>query len=151
MEYELLFCSELSIREWAIYVYDIFKKVMNVEVTYYEKEDYISICCECFTFWTHTDELIGMDVIEEDFAFEANVSMRIQILGSIYQRGQRGLELLFTMLNHIIESRTEDFLLIENGTQIVLKKQGEVIYTHIPKGYETDFPFALLGREIIVI
>lgn len=145
MDYELVFLSDMSLLEWARYICDLLKKKTSIKVEYKEHLDYISIGCEYMSFIIETDEIVGMDVIKEVFSFEANMSIRIQIFGRVFKNG---IELLFALLKIIIEDRREDFLLLENGSEVILKRTGEDICTHIPKGYETDFPFALLGREI---
>ena len=47
--------------------------------------------------------------------------------------------------------KIEDFILLENGSEVILKRINGDIYTYIQKGYETDFPFGLLEKEIKVI
>lgn len=148
MDYELVLFSEMSLVEWARYINDILDKRMNVEVDYKEHSDYISIDGKYLSFIIDTDELIGMDVIKEVFLFEANISIRIQIFGKTFDKG---IEVLFGLLGLIMKDREEDFLLLENGSEVILKRKNDIIYTHIQKGYETDFPFSLLEREINVV
>lgn len=148
MDYELAFFSEISLVDWARYIYDILDKKMELEVNYKEHSDYISIGCECLSFIIDTDEIIGVDVLKDVFSFEANISIRIQIFGKTFHRG---LELLFKMLSIIVKEKIEDFILLENGSEVILKRINGDIYTYIQKGYDTDFPFGLLEKEIKVI
>lgn len=145
MDYELVFLSEMSLIEWARYIYGVFKEKLDLKVQYKEHSDHISIVCEYMSFLIDTDEIIGMDVIKEVFSFEANVSIRLQIFGRTYDQG---IKLFFMLLKYIMDDKAEDLLLLENGSEVILKRKGADICTCIQEGYETDFPFALLGREI---
>ncbi len=148
MDYELVFLSKMSLIDWAKYIGNLFQEKMGIEIDYKEHPDYISISCEYMTFLMDTDEIFGMDVIKEVFSFEANISIRVQIFGKKFQKG---IEVLFMLLKLIMEENTENFLLLENGSEVILKRKGSDICTHIQKGYETEFPFEILGREIKAI
>ena len=43
MDYELVFFSEMSLIEWAEYIYDLLNRKMKIEVKYKKYSEYISI------------------------------------------------------------------------------------------------------------
>ena len=145
MDYELVFLSDMSMIEWARYICNVLKEEMSVNVEYKEHVDYVSIVCEYMSFIIDTDEILGMDVIKEVFSFEANVDIRVQKFGRVFKEG---IELLFMLLKLIMEDRREDLLLLENGSEVILKRRGEELCTCLPKGYETDYPFRLFEKKI---
>ena len=87
-----------------------------------------------------------MDVIKEVFSFEGNISIRLQIFGKTFDQGIR---ILFMMLALILDDNSENFMLLENGSEIILKRDKDIIYTYVQEGYETDFPYKLLVKSVI--
>lgn len=146
MDYELVFFSEMSLIEWAEYIYDLLNRKMKIEVKYKKYSEYISIVCKYLSFIIETDEIVGMDVIKEVFSFEGNISIRLQIFGKMFDQGIR---ILFMMLALILDDNSENFMLLENGSEIILKRDKDIIYTYVQEGYETDFPYKLLGKSVI--
>ena len=53
------------------------------------------------------------------------------------------------MLALILDDNSENFMLLENGSEIILKRDKDIIYTYVQEGYETDFPYKLLGKSVI--
>ena len=149
MDFELVFFSEMTLREWGIYL-DCLLQKLNVDTTHCEKEDrHISIGCAYFTFFLDTSEELGMDYYWEEFLFKANIEIGIQMFTKTFDTG---IEVLFNILSLIIEEKTENFMLLDSNGIIIIKREANALYkndTYKEYGkYGTNFPYNLLSREI---
>lgn len=149
MDFELVFFSEMTLREWGIYL-DYLLQKLNVDTTYHENDgNLISIGCTYFTFFLDTSEELGMDYYLEEFLFKANIEIGIQMFTKTFNTG---IEVLFKILSLINEEKTENFMLLDSNGIIIIKREANVFYkndTYIEYGkYGTNFPYNLLSREI---
>lgn len=148
MDNDLWFNTEMNISMWTRYIYQLLKSNTDVEVTYKEYSNYISIWCKYFTFSVDKEELIGADMVEEVFGFSGNVQMSVQMFNNCYEEGMRQL---INLLRLVLEERKEDFLLLENGDVVVLKRKENHLYTEISREYSRQYFLEVLGRPVVYI
>lgn len=147
MDYELVFFSESSKIEWGKRIFEILKNKMEMDAEYCEDivEDkelsYVIVTCKYFTIFICLEEGWVDEEMKEVFNFKANISIDTQMFNKTFHKG---LEVLFTIINWLLKDGMVDFLLLENGTSIVLKKENQTLFTETPKG----FPFYILEREV---
>jgi len=145
MDCELLVFSKLSQESYSNFIMSIIEMDSTLIANYKSYADYISINCEYFTMIFDIDEIIGLDIVEEDFGFVANISIRIQLLRNTLDQG---LNLLFKILNYIIKYADENLLLLENGSKVIIEKKNQHIYSNVNENDETKYPFHLIESEI---
>lgn len=143
MDYELLMDSKWTQKSLAMYIKEVIERKLTID--YIEDSDYIVISCEYFTMSFDLEEIIGLDVIYEEYQFEANASARIQVFKKKFDEG---LNLLFFLMKDIMDYQDNDILFLENGSIIVLEKRDNKLITHIDKNWETEYPFNILNRRI---
>lgn len=146
MDYELLMDSKWTQKSLAMYVKEVIERKLTID--YIEDSDYIVISCEYFTMWFDLEEIIGLDVIYEEYQFEANASARIQVFKNKFDEG---LNLLFFLMKDIMDYQDNDILFLENGSIIVLEKRSNKLFTHIDKNWETEYPFDILNKRIEMV
>lgn len=145
MENELWFFTEMDLVTWTRYICQALERSADTEVKYDEYSDSITLSCKYFTVFIDTDELIGADVVEEYYGFIGNVAMIVQMFNRYYYEG---VEQLIKLLRLVMDERKEDFLFLENGDLLVLKRQNNCLYTKISEGHSTQYPFEILGRPV---
>lgn len=149
-DYDLVFFSKLPQIEWGKHIYDILKNKMGMDARYYEgiesvdnqEKNYFVITCEGCHFFTYLEEGEIDDLIKEKFDFEANISIHIKMFNKTTEPEQ-----IFRLIGWLLMDGMADFLLLEEGSSIVLKKENETFFTELPE----DFPFNLLDKEVIII
>lgn len=145
MDNDLWFNTQMNISMWTRYIYQLLKNNIDVKVTYKEYSNYISICCKYFTFSVDKEELIGVDMVEEVFGFSGNIQMSVQMFNNCYEEGMKQL---INLLRLVLEEKEEDFLLLENGDVVVLKRMGNHLYTDISREYSKQYSLETLGRPV---
>ena len=146
MDYELLMDNKWTQKSLAMCVKEVIERKLTID--YIEDSDYIVISCECFTIRFDLEEIIGLDVIYEEYQFEANASARIQVFKNKFDEG---LNLLFFLMKDIMDYQDNDILFLENGSIIVLEKRGNKLITNVDKNWETEYPFDILNRRIEIV
>ena len=146
MDYELLMDNKWTQKSLAMYVKEVIERKLMID--YIEDSDYIVISCEYFTMRFDLEEIIGLDVIYEEYQFEANASARIQVFKNKFDEG---LNLLFFLMKNMMDYQDNDILFLENGSIIVLEKRGNKLITHVDKNWETEYPFDILNRRIEIV
>lgn len=146
MDYELLMDSKWTQKSLAMCVKEVIERKTIID--YIEYSDYIGIVCEYFTMTFDLEEIIGLDVISEEYQFEANASARIQVYKNKFNEG---LNLLFVLMKDIMNYQDSNILFLENGSIIVLEKRGNKLFTHVDKNWETEYPFDILNRKVEMV
>jgi hypothetical protein len=137
MDYEILLNG---FDEFDTYLKEIIKFMDCKIPTKYEKWiDYVSLCNALLTIIIHTDEIIGIDVVKEDFEFDANFSIRIEVLRNSLKDG---LKLLFELVSYLAEKNL-NILLLEGGSEI-LRRDTDEIKINAERADDNYFPFQLL-------
>lgn len=144
MDYELLTFSSETLRSYAKLIKDIMENKLDVKIFYEVYSDYIAICHEYMTIFIDLDEIIGLDVIQEEYNFTANISIRIQMFHRTYDSG---IKLLFELLRYLI-SRNENILLIENGDDLIFLKKDMKIYIEDKKNKIVNYPYEIFNLPI---
>lgn len=150
MDFDLVILSDWSMRKWSEYIYDILRNRIGLDATYHnEEKDWICVCCEYFHVCFDEQEegaLLNMTIglVKEDFDFEITVSISIQMFAKNFDKG---VEVLFKMINQIIKDGVGNFMLLGDFTEIILKKENEVLFTEALE----EYPFYILEREINII
>ena len=144
MDYELLLSGEMSQKSFSIFVKKIIEK--RISVDYKQYSDNIGIACDYFSMFFDLDEIIGLDIIYDEYGFKATANTRVQLFGNTFKQG---LELIFIIIKNLAAYTDDDILLLENGSIIVLEKKDGTLFTHINESWETEYPFDLLNIQIV--
>lgn len=149
MEHELLLYNNMTQKSCAGYVYMILKNKIRIDTVYREYDDYINMYCKYLSLNFDINEIIGLDVVEKVFDFNANISADVHILNQTFYEG---LEILFRLVKAIIDDLDCNLLLLEEGSKVVLERKNNVLYTGINKeSNKVDYPFELLERKVNII
>ncbi|WP_033165579.1 hypothetical protein [Clostridium sp. KNHs205] len=143
MDCELYIKSKNSKMEYAIFLKKLLEQ--KIDITLKEDEDSISLCTYCMTLIIDLDERIGLDFVKDEYSFNADICVGIQIFRNYVSEG---ISIVFELLNEIIDSTSDYFLLLESSTYVILKRDAQSYYSHLPSNYEIRLPFNLLNVEI---
>lgn len=146
MDFELLLFSINTQEEYGYFLKEILEKNLKVDFTFKHNEDYISLCFQCMTISLDLEEIFGLDVIEDDFNFKANLSARIQVFSNFYSDA---LDIIFRVIKEITIKSDCNLLLLGNGSNVIIKKDNGKFYTSELKDYYYfEFPFEKLEADI---
>lgn len=140
MDYELLVFSDEKINNYAKLIKETLEKSLNISIIYKVYPDYIAICHNYMTISMDLDEIIGLDVIQEEYNFTANISIRIQVF---CQTLDLGLKLLFQLFGYLT-NRNENMLLLENGSEVIFTKKDGKLYIENIKHDGIEYPIIYL-------
>jgi hypothetical protein len=146
MDFELLLFSKKSQKDYAYFLVKIIEKNLNIHFKVIEDQDSINLCFDCMTISIDLEEVIGLEVIEEDFKFIADTSARIQVFS---QFSDYAIAILLKTINEITKNTDYNLLLIGDGSNLILEKKNNNYYTSfLDDYYYFKFPFELLGVNI---
>jgi len=138
ISHELLLNTQNSIEYYVQNIEAIFKNKLNIGINTNRQSDCISLFCEYLTIYIHLDEYIGLDIIEEDYNFKANMSIRFYL---IVKTWPKGMDTLFSLIKHLMFNNNDNLLLIENGETRILSRVDGIFYADAY--FEQTYPFEI--------
>lgn len=145
MDFELLLFSTKTQEEYGYYLKEIVEKNLKADFTFEHNKDNIILCFRCMTICLDLEEILGLDVVEEEFGFKANISADIQVFSNFHHDA---LDIIFRIIKEIIIKTDYNLLLLGNGSNVIIKKDSGKFYSSDLKDYYFDFPFEILKVDI---
>ncbi|UQZ35501.1 hypothetical protein C2I18_19415 [Paenibacillus sp. PK3_47] len=144
MDLQLFIQSDVSNKSLAEAIENIIISILDEKVSVHNDEEESVIGTDYFSLALELEDISDIEFVRTHYDIDVNRCIRVQLFGNTFYQG---LESLFAFMGKIIKQCAGNLLLLENGSdQLLRKENGQLIVNHDLDQYQKKYlTSSLLG------